>query len=171
MLLSGCSVLLGNVRPVEETAPLSQQKASEATLAAPWLQISQKKDSSNAPSSFSTPEMHFQNQETGSTLAFTSGCRKSYRKTQPSLRKIAQQLGSGLINIQKREQIDIEVQGIPALRNTVTGMASGKEVTIHNVIFTREACVYDLTLVSLRRHFESDRGAFEKVLATLPLTR
>ncbi|MBU6376463.1 MAG: hypothetical protein KGQ59_10740, partial [Bdellovibrionales bacterium] len=106
---------------------------------------------------------------TGGTLAFTSGCRRAYQKNQPSLRKLSQQLGGGLSKIEKKEQIETQVQGTAALQNTISGVASGQAVTIHNVIFVRASCVYDLTLVSLRRHFASDRLAFEKVLGNLPL--
>ncbi len=176
--LSGCSVLIGNVRPVEEPAPLheSESKAtgSMSPLAAPWKSLelpTSRKERGSAQAGSIVPGLSFQNGETGSTLAYTSGCRKSYQKGAPALRRVAQSLGSGLSRIQKQEHIDTMVAGIPALRSLVHGWAAGSQVVIESIIFARDGCVFDLTLVSLERHHEQDRPAFDKVLATLPLSK
>lgn len=167
--LGGCSVLVGNVRPVEEPASLDGVTEKRGLLGSPWTRIDPpRKD--GAPGAL-IPAFSFQNEQTGSTIAFTSGCRGSYRKAPPSLRMISQSLGSGLQRIQKRLQEDSQVAGVPALSNTIVGWASGSEVTIHNVIFSREGCVFDLTLVSLSRHHEQDRPAFDSVLSALPISK
>lgn len=175
--LAGCSVLVGNIRPLEEPAPLEKRKSPEADAPSPLLPPPWKtlevlpKSTGSADSGTIVPELSFQNEETGSTLAFTSGCRKAYRKAPPALRTISQSLGSGLSRIQRKEQSELVVSGTPALRSSVTGWAGGSEVTIDNVILAREGCVFDLTLVSLSRHRDQDRPAFDKVLAALPLSK
>ncbi|MBU6376075.1 MAG: hypothetical protein KGQ59_08775, partial [Bdellovibrionales bacterium] len=46
--LSGCSsVLMGNVRPVEEPAPIPSKKSDEALLTSPWVRLSAKKETSS----------------------------------------------------------------------------------------------------------------------------
>lgn len=175
--LAGCSVLVGNVRPVEEPAPLEKMEPAGAAtpgplLPAPWKRMeAAPKSAASADSGAIVPGLSFQNQETGSTLAFTTGCRKSYQKAPPSLRTISQSLGSGLSRIQRKESLEILVSGIPALRSSITGWAGGSEIAIDNIVLAREGCVFDLTLVSLARHRDQDRPAFDKVLAALPLSQ
>jgi hypothetical protein len=176
--LAGCSVLIGNVRPVEEPAPLPENEAKSAqdlpVLSAPWRPLdaaATKKEGGTLQAGSLVPELSFQNEETGSTLAYTSGCRKSYQKAPPALRRIAQSLGSGLSRIQKQEHRDTAVSGIPALRSLIQGWAGGSPVIIESILFSKKGCVFDLTLVSLARHHEQDRPAFDKVLATLPLSK
>jgi hypothetical protein len=175
--LAGCSVLVGNVRPMEEPAPLEKLGKPDAAaptplLPLPWKKMEVPAKSAGSPESGAiVPELSFQNEETGSTLAYTSGCRKSYQKAPPSLRTISQSLGSGLSRIRRQEPSEILVSGVPALKSSMTGWAGGSEIAIENVVLAREGCVFDLTLVSLARHRDRDRAAFDKVLATLPLSR
>ena len=168
-VLQGCSVLIGNVRHSEEPAEMRDSAGGAPLLNPPWFPIeAPKKEASLAGSA---PELSFQNRDTGSTIAFTTGCRKSYQKAPPELKRIAKSLGNGLARVQSRHQEETAVAGIPAIRSTVVGTASRSEVTIHDLIFSRDGCVFDLTLVSLTRHVDADLPAFEKILAALPFSK
>jgi len=166
-VFSGCSVLVGNVRPVEEQ---SVGKLTQTALGPPWIEVSLANTKAQPSLEASDlPDLSYQNQQTGSTLAFTSGCRKTYSSQPPSLRAVAQSLGGGLTKIQTRRQIDTDTRGSPSLLTTLEGTASGEEIVIHNVILQNKGCLLDLTLVSLKRHFDADRPAFDTVWSTIPL--
>ncbi len=168
---TGCSVLLGNIRPVEERAALPAEANAPNLLPQPWLGVTNQGEGRTETPKPTEPEFNFQNQETGSTIAYTSGCRHSYLTSTPQLRRIAEALGSGLTQIERRQQSEILISGIPALQTTLSGRAAGSAVVIHNVLLATSGCIHDVTLVSLQRHFQSDRTAFDKLLATLPFPK
>jgi hypothetical protein len=146
------------------------QKAEGPLLSRPWKEVAQRPESTSktAAPNEPLPELSFQNETTGSTIAYTTGCRRAYRNSPPSLPSIAQALEGGLSSISKRQQEPLQLGNTTALKTTLTGKSGKTPVVIQSVLLARGDCIYDLTLVALERHFHDDRIAFEKVLTKLP---
>lgn len=145
-LLSGCAVLFGNVQPVETQAFNS---SGIPRLQKPWREIS---------AGGSLPDLGYQHETSGSTLALTSGCRPDYAlgDRESLLHKLANAMGSGLGRIEARQKRDVLLDGLPAVEMRLKGSVEGRNIILQSVVTLKGSCVYDVTLVSLERFFDDD---------------
>lgn len=156
--LAGCAVLFGQVAPAEK-----QQTPEAAFKGAPPLQAPWKRMGGVGGE---TADVSYQNEETGSTLSFTSGCRKTFAtRSSPededrALRQISRSMSGGLSRIQRSRQQTIQLDGNKALQSRIDGTIQGRKVIIVSTVTRKASCVYDVTLVTVSRFFDADFGTY-----------
>jgi len=159
--LAGCAIMFGHVQPLEQQALVGSRIPA---LSHPWTRIAQS-------ASNEAPDVGYQNDKTGSTLALTSGCRPEYADadTQKILLQITSATGSALTQIDKRTPYPARLDGIEALMTTFEGTINGRKLVIQTIVAKKSSCVYDVTLVSLKRFFDGDSSSFSQWVAAIHL--
>lgn len=157
--LSGCAVFFGNVQPVETQA---LNFSGIPRLQKPWKEI---------PGGGTTPDLGYQHEISGSTLALTSGCRPDYANGEQKkiLEKLADAAGSGLGRIESRQKKDVVFDGLPALQMRLKGNVEGRAIFLQSVLTRKGSCIYDVTLVALERFFDDDLRSLEDWLSKIHL--
>jgi hypothetical protein len=160
LLMSGCAVFFGQVQPIEQPAKKSLEIPK---LESPWEPL---------PPAEGGADVSYQNRSNGSTLSFTSGCRPPTSLTPggtQELERLASSLGGGISRISSRKQFKRDFDGTPALDSIIEGKIEGKTLIIRSLVTRKQDCVYDVTLVSLKRFFDSDSKAFETWTSSIRL--
>lgn len=163
-LLSGCSLFIGNVKPVEEKSErydiMDLEKAD-----ADWMRLPSQSD----PARTDISDLAFQSKSTASIISLNSACRPSWRGDEPNLQEFSRQLLLGITDQGQRTQDQVDVASVPALRTTVDGKMSGRTVKLQTVVLKKEECVYDLMYVAQPDRFESQNDIFSRFVASLRL--
>jgi hypothetical protein len=150
--LTGCAVFFGQIQPIEQPAKKSLELPK---LDHPWESM---------PSTEGGADVSYQNRSNGSTLSFTSGCRLTPSATAGNpqeLERLASSLSGGISRISSRKQSKNQLDGTPALDSIIEGKFEGKTLIIRSRVARKDNCVYDVTLVCLKRFFDSDSKSFD----------
>lgn len=173
-LLSGCSVLVGNVRPVDEKdesvswRDMSKQKE--------WIRLDlaerlKEKDPEVQPDT-AIPDLAFQHDQTAAIISINSACREKQRShdeqlpLQDRLKTYTQRLHFGF-QIDSRKESASKIDGFSAWEVTVRGKLEEEPVMMRTVVFERKNCVYDLMYMTRPEHFPKHEIAFSEFLASL----
>jgi hypothetical protein len=179
LLNSGCGVLLGRVKPVDEKSEnyqlidLSREdnnwiKTSSKDATIKSSSAPEEKDPSEVENLF--PDVNYQSKMTGSSISFNSGCRKSATETltENRLRDLTQRLFMG-IQFESRSDRLLTVGSTQGLETTLTGSLNGARLKARAVVIQKGTCVYDLLLISKPSSFERDEPTFSRFVTSLRL--
>ena len=133
--LIGCSLLLGNVRPVEEKSE-TYSHLNLSQLDAIWESQSTESD------------IEYQSKKTSSTISLNSTCRESWKKDPPTLETSVRQLTLGFSEVENREAVVKTLGEVPALQTTFLGNLSNKRVNVQLVTIQKSGCLYDLVHIA-----------------------
>ncbi|MCM2277274.1 MAG: hypothetical protein NDJ89_04305 [Oligoflexia bacterium] len=170
LLLQGCALLIGNIKPVEEKSrsygvmDLAQAKPGE------WKRLSPEKV---APETSSTEisDVAYQSKATSAIISLNSACRPGGPDSQADrrdLQTLTNLLFLGISDVTQRVESGIELQGsIPALQTILQGRINGEEMKLRTVVFRKDSCVFDLVYMSRPRNFEQHDGDFSHFIASL----
>ena len=167
---SGCSTLVGTVKPVDEkaenygTLDLSRQDPSTWEKLDPARVSGEEKTS--AENSSEIPDAVYQSRKTAATISLNSACRKD-DPTELSLEDLTQQLVMGMSDVTLNEKKDLEVASSHALQTTLRGSLSGREVMLRTVVLRRGECVYDFVFLSPPRKFATHEKDFDSFVQSL----
>ena len=186
-----CSVLVGNVRPVEERDHRYQVLNLSIDSPAEWRALS---PASGAPSgsgatsvttSAATTEVRadengpdesdlaFQSRRTASIISLNSVCRASYLPKEgiDSLRQFSRQLLIGNFNaIENQSEKTRMLAGVEALETRIIGLTSGKNTErteVQVIVLKKDRCVYDLMLLGRPETFARSQADFERFVNSL----
>ena len=173
ILASGCGILVGNVRPVNEksetygVADLSQENKD-------W----QKLDSASKgvdptdPNVTSTEvaDVAYQSKKTASIISINSACRPAQASAQnDNLHNDTNLLFLGFGEVTLREEKPMTLQNLPALQTTVQGKLNGEPMKVRTIVMRRSSCLYDLMYVATPVHFAENEAEFSHFIASLKL--
>ncbi|MFL5814630.1 MAG: hypothetical protein ACJ763_13730 [Bdellovibrionia bacterium] len=176
---SGCSVVVGNVKPIEEKSTeygvmdLSHtnpdwQKLDPAKTAA---QSESVKEQDVSPTEVT--DVAYQSKSTASIISLDSACRLAPDSLRPGaerdLKTLTDLLLLGITDVTLREERGMEVQKTPALETTIIGKLNGEAMQIRTVVLKRQNCVYDLVYMSRPQYFERQLSDFSHFVASLKL--
>lgn len=174
---SGCSVVVGNIKPLEEkstaygVADLSSSNPDWKKLdpAKTTAQNESVKVQDVSPTEVS--DVAYQSSSTASIISLDSACRLSADALRPSqdLRSLTDLLLLGITDVTYRSERGMEVQKTPALETTIKGSLNGELMQIRTVVLKRQNCVYDLVYMARPTHFESQLADFSHFVASLRL--
>lgn len=190
---SGCSLLIGNVRPLDEKAvnysisdlskknpnwkklessnssgPLEKKKSpSQPTLPSESGSTTSTNDLSSESDELS--DIAFQSSVTASIISLNSACRKGRDHDQSDLKTLTRLLFLGILEIKIQEEKMISLQGIDGLQTTVTGNLNQEEMMLQTIVFKKKECLFDLLFLSRPHHYHSDIGIFNEFVASLQL--
>ena len=95
----------------------------------------------------------WQNPEDGNSISYLSTCNE---QSDPSLEIATEEIVSGLGNTKTLSQKKSEFDGRDALDTIAEARVEGVPTKIHALVFKKNACVYTLSLIGLKKSF--DRG-------------
>jgi hypothetical protein len=159
---SGCSVLIGNVKPVGEKSE-SYQVLRLDQSDPNWLSVdtnsSQEKDDKEV---LESSDLAYQSQRSSSIISLNSSCRRSLEHSPRSLRQFTDALLLGIREIELRQERELKLDGSPALETTLQGTLGQRTSRIRTIVVKKGMCVYDFMLIARIDRFGQDLPTFEK---------
>ena len=177
LLQSGCGLLLGNVKPVDEKSD-SYGVADLSKESPDWVRLEQSPktdDSTNDPKTndgsgpSELPDVAFQSQKTAAVISLNSACRPSTETERKDLRNFTNLLLLGISNISLRDEKEITIQDTPALQTTIRGTLNGQPIALRTVVLKRKSCLYDITYIARPDAFGENEDTFSHFIASLRL--
>lgn len=172
---SGCGILIGNVKPVEEKA--DDYQALDLSRENPdWVRLREKEvpkaevsdngePSSNGNNDVS--DLAYQSRKTANIVSINSACRSALRNQGQDLKTFTQELLLGISDVTSRQETQIKVQDIPALQTTVQGKLNNEPVKLRTVVLLFNTCVYDLMYVARPETFAAKEEDFSRFVQSL----
>ncbi|MGK5081680.1 hypothetical protein WDW37_00120 [Bdellovibrionota bacterium FG-1] len=172
-ILSGCGLLIGNVRPVDEKSDqygvidLAKEKPPIWDRLDPAQADAEHRDHENTSTEVS--DVAFQAKHAPSIIALNSACRPTVETQDKSLQELTHELLLGISDISERNEQNLTVQATPALKTTLEGKMNSKPIKVSCVVLRRKACVYDLLYMSPPEYFTETESDFDHFVASLRL--
>ena len=166
--LSGCSILVGQVKPVEEKA--AGTKIVEVSQISPqWKKL---KSEQTAINSEDIPDAAWQSQTTAAVISINSACRQNVKDPDAEvtdLHSITENLLSQWRNLKIKNEQQITVSGFPALETTAIGFYLNQTRKFQTIAVKTPTCVYDLIYLSPVNTFEEELSVFQQFRDNLKL--
>ena len=144
---TGCSLFLGNIKPVEEKA--GDSKVMNLSSKNPdWVSFESKADAA------------YRSKRTGSTISMNSSCKSFDSHIKPDLRALTHELMLGITRIKSQKAKNITVQGLPALQTTTEGKVDKDDLIMRTVVVEKGKCVFDFIYISLADQFKTQESDF-----------
>jgi len=178
LFLSGCSVVVGNVKPLDEKSTeygvmdlsRSNQDWKKLDPAKTAAQGESVKVQDVNPTEVS--DVAYQSVSTASIVSLDSACRAADpEKPYPErdLKTLTDLLLLGITDVTLREERGMEVQKTPGLETTIQGKLNGEPMKLRTVVVKRQNCVYDLVYMARPQFFEKQLVDFSHFVASLRL--
>jgi hypothetical protein len=167
-LASGCGLLLGTVKPVEEKSEdyrvLDLSKADSDWIKLPPAPL---KDSATSESS----DVTFQSKKTASIISLNTACRQSLENQKQDLHSFTQELLLGIGDITKHTEREMTVQGTAALETTIQGQLNAQQTMLRVIVLHEGACIYDLMYISRPEFFDTYEAEFARFVGSLRIKK
>lgn len=171
---SSCSVVVGNVKPVDEKS--TQYGVMDLSAGNPeWLKLDPAKTDqygdlkSGDVMSTEISDAAYQEKETASIISIDSACRNSNAQSQADLKTLTDMLFLGVTDVTLREEEGLEVQKNAALQTTLSGKLNGEPIMFRTVVMKRGTCVYDFVYMARPRYFAKHQDDFSHFVASIRL--
>lgn len=173
LLLSGCGVLVGNVRPMDQKSESYgvddlSEKNPDWTKLDPQSVNSTPQGQDPETTSTEVSDVTYQSKSTASIISLNSACRTG-RDENKDLRTLTNVLLLGASDVTLRDEKPLTLQNTPALQTTLLGKINGERVMLRTVVLKRQACVYDMVYVARPSTFQLHEGDFDHFVASLRL--
>jgi hypothetical protein len=167
LLLNGCSVLVGNVKPVEEKA-ISVETSSLEMQRSGWNKLDIK-SASLEENPDDIPDSAWQSSKTAAVISLNSACRKKNDDHELTLKEFTTSLLSQWRELKILSQREIQVSRIPALETTAEGIYLGRQRKFQTIVVKTQACMYELVYLSPLKTFDQELAVFQEFRANLNL--
>lgn len=164
---SGCGVLLGNVKPVDEKADtyrildLSRENPD-------WEKLENPKPTDDTESTEMT-DVAYQSKRTASIISLNTACRERVKNPTSTLRQFTQELLLGFADVSEKKERELTHRDVPALETTITGKLRGQPMSLRAVVIRKDECLYDLMYVARPAHFSEQESDFSRFVESLRL--
>lgn len=177
LLLSGCSVLFGTIKPVAEKSSGYQvlQLHEEHSQ---WEKLDPRETSKSESASSVEEEENedtkesdlvFQSKESASIISLNSACRARNATLNRNLEDFTELLFLGMTDIKNRETERVRISQQTALQTTLEGKMNQQPVKLRTIVLRKQQCIYDLMFVSQPERFDADLEYFDKFSKSLRL--
>jgi len=164
--LSGCSVLVGNVKPVaEKSNEYKVLKLSDVNHN--WKLLPQ--ETTDEPEKDKTSDVAYQSTKSSSIISLNTACRPNIETDERSLTSYSNMLFLGVTDIKSREEKQYIHDGEPALETTIHGNLNQEEMKLRTVVIRKKDCLYDLMYISRPKYFDSEEKVFSEFANSLKL--
>ncbi|MGK5089729.1 hypothetical protein WDW86_19430 [Bdellovibrionota bacterium FG-2] len=164
---SACSLLLGNIKPIEEKSK-NYEIQDLAHENSDWVQI--QSDNTAEANTIGISDAAYQSKTDASIISVNSSCREQHSSnTMGDLKSFSNPLFFGVSHITLRDEEEITILKGPALQTTIRGKLGGKEMMLRAVVLQRRACIYDLMLIARPEYFAKGEAAFAHFVASLKI--
>ena len=147
--LTGCGLLLGNMRPIEEKSTHYRIQS----LSGEWALLTSITDNPGDQA-----DLSFQSKTTGSIISINSACRPGF-ESRP-LEHFSTQILLGISEIAERKNQPHPQQGLEGLETTLMGQLGKKPVKIQTIVLRKGHCIYDLMYVAKPETFDLEHPVF-----------
>ena len=170
-LISGCSILIGNVKPVEEKSE-NYRVADLSRMNPDWTRLSGPATSepeSAAASNDSSADLAYQSKQTSSIISLNSSCRPGKGDQSETLQEFSRLLFLGITEVSQKDERNAEVDHAPALQTTLEGKLNGESTKLRTVVVRKSGCVYDLMYIARPDRFPEREEDFTHFVSSLKL--
>jgi hypothetical protein len=178
LFFSGCSVVVGNVKPLDEKSTV--YGVMDLSSKDPdWKKLDPTKTAAQSESvkvqdvsPTEVSDVAYQSQSTASIISLDSACREiNTAKPYPErdLKTLTDLLLLGITDVTYRAERGLEVQNTPGLETTIVGKLNNEPMELRTVVLKRQNCVYDLVYMARPRYFEKQLPDFSHFVASLRL--
>jgi hypothetical protein len=161
LALNGCSILVGQVRPVDKKAD-SEKLLDVSKIDPDWKKLKQDQAHANAED---IPDAAWQSSKTAAIISLNSACRQSSAEgnEEPTdLRSITETLLSQWRSLKVKNERELIVSGYPALETTAIGFYLNQTRKFQTVAIKTSSCVFDLIFLSPVETFDQEISVFQK---------
>lgn len=174
LLASGCGVLIGNIKPVDQKSQNYGINDLSKENPAVWTKLDQVKtvDSSTTDEATTATEISdaaYQSKKNASIISINSACRQTQDEEEHDLRSLTNLLFLGLSDVTQRNEKQLTIQNVPALQTTLRGKLNGETMQFESVVLRRKLCVFDLVYMARPARFSEHEQDFSHFVASLKL--
>ena len=164
IFLNACSVLVGQVKPVEEKAPLP---SAEKIIfpAANWKKLDIP---SGTQSNEDIPDAAWQSGRTAAVVSLNSVCRQDFDED-GDIKRVTKMLLSQWDSLKVDSERSLTISGFQALETTGSGSYLDRSRRFQTVVVKSPTCVYDLVYLSPVETFPQELSVFQKFRDNLNL--
>lgn len=166
LLLNSCSILVGQVKPVEEKAPTPQFAAIDQRHP-DWKRL-ELHSATSVENPDDIPDSAWQSNKTAAVVSLTSACRKN-NDGDMGLRDFTANLLSQWRNLNVDTQREIKVSNYPALETTAEGIYLNRLRKFQTVVVKSKSCMYELVYLSQTKTFSQEIAVFQEFRDSLNL--
>jgi hypothetical protein len=160
LMLTSCSVLVGQVKPVEEKSANSPTGRNVLERLG-WKQLDLSAESDAKDDGSDSPDAAWQSPKSSAVISLNSVCRRG-RGRGRDLKQVTEVLLSQWDNLKKEGERPLTVGGYPAYET----VASGDYLTSHRkfeiLVVKSPTCIYDLIFVSPIETFDQEVSVFQE---------
>jgi hypothetical protein len=156
VLLTGCSVLIGNVKPAYLPGD-NYTVRNMVQISASWVAVPAEKNEGDEKK---MPDLFFHSKKTKASVSLSSAC-KSHGRFSSDLEGLTKELFSLFGESHFLESKKITFSGLDALETHQSVLLSGEKKRVVVIVGVLGSCVYDFVLVSNPDNFTSDYADFD----------
>jgi hypothetical protein len=164
LILNSCSVLVGQIKPVEEKAPPTPMVGVEE-LDPTWKRLQLE---TSSPEAGDIPDASWQSKKTASVIAINSACRQNV-DDEGDLKTITDNLLSSWRSLKIENQQEVILSGQTGLETTAQGFYLNRTRKFQIVVVKTSRCVYDLLYLAPPISFKEELSLFQKFRDNLNL--
>ena len=164
VFLNACSVLVGQVKPVEEKATLTPTK-KDIFPSEDWKKLDIQ---SGTHSNEDIPDAAWQSHVSGAVISLNSVCRQRFDE-EGDLKRVTKMLLSQWDNLKVEKERSFVVSNFQALETTAHGNYLNRDRKFQTVVVKSPSCVYDLVYLSPVESFDQELSVFQKFRDNLNL--
>lgn len=165
ILIHSCSVLVGQIKPVEEKAPTPSAMIPVHELDSQWRPVQME---SHSEAHDDIPDATWQSRKTAAVISLNSACRQNV-DNEGDLKTITTNLLSAWRSLKIESQKEIIVSHHTGLETTAMGFYLNRTRRFQVVVVKTSSCVYDLLYLSPPVSFKEDLPLFQKFRDNLNL--
>ena len=163
VFLNNCSVLVGQVKPVEEKAP--RVPYTEVNVISPkWRRL----DIQGRKNAEDIPDAAWQSSSTAAVISLNSACRQNPDE-HIDLKEVTQILLSQWDKLTVMKESETVISGFPALETEAIGKYLGRNRKFKTTVVKTATCVYDLVYLSPVKTFPEEVSIFDQFRDSLNL--
>lgn len=162
---SACSVLVGQVKPLEEKAANVPSRGTPDELP-DWVRLEIK---SSAQSHTDIPDAAWQSRKSSAVISLNSVCSKQSRKGKDNLRSVTRSLLTQWDQLKIHSEKERSLSSFPALTTTATGRYLGQDRKFQLLIVKSPTCIYDLVYLAPQETYEQELSVFQRFHDNLSL--
>ncbi len=160
LTLASCSVLVGQVKPVEEKSANSSTGRG-ALERHGWKQINLSAESDSTADASDAPDAAWQSPKSTAVISLNSVCRKTQGRGR-DLKQITEVLLSQWDNLKLEAERSLTVGGYPAYETIASGDFGSSHRKFETLVVKSPTCVYDLIFVSPPETFDQEVSVFQE---------
>jgi hypothetical protein len=167
ILLNSCSILVGQVKPVEEKAPTAKLIGVDQ-MHPEWKSLALNSANPKATHPDDIPDLAWQSSKTAAVISLTSACRQNGDED-IGMSEFTSILLSQWRNLKIESQTDLVVSGRPALQTTAEGIYLNRHRKFQTVVVKTDSCIYDVLYLSPLKSFSQELAVFHDFRDSLKL--